>query len=77
MDTFPHGSDVQIRYRSYQPMPHLLADHPIGLNELLTKERGLDRTSARRALDSGALEADVRQAGTLGIAWKGKFAKSV
>jgi predicted DsbA family dithiol-disulfide isomerase len=47
VEKFPHGSDVAIRYHSYQLMPHLPADHAVGLNELLQKERGLPQAQAR------------------------------
>lgn len=46
VERFPHGSAVEIRYHSFQLMPHLPADHAVDLNELLEKERGLPRAQA-------------------------------
>ncbi|MER5436245.1 DsbA family oxidoreductase [Streptomyces sp. NPDC002588] len=47
VERFPHGSDVEIRYHSFQLMPHLPPDHAVDLNELLEKERGFPRTQAK------------------------------
>ncbi|MDT0341467.1 DsbA family oxidoreductase [Streptomyces litchfieldiae] len=47
VEKFPHGSDVEIRYHSFQLMPHLPADLAVGVNELLEKERGIPRAQAR------------------------------
>ncbi|MFE2636403.1 DsbA family oxidoreductase [Streptomyces scopuliridis] len=47
LERFPHGSDVEIRYHSYQLMPHLPFHHAVDLNELLSKERGLSKAQAK------------------------------
>ena len=46
MERFPHSSDVEIRYHSFQVMPHLPVGHAVSLNELLEKERGFPRAQA-------------------------------
>jgi predicted DsbA family dithiol-disulfide isomerase len=46
VERFQHASDVEIRYHSFQLMPHLPADHAVDLNELLEKERGFPRAQA-------------------------------
>lgn len=40
------GHELDIRYHSYQLMPHLPADTAINVNDLLEKERGLPRQQA-------------------------------
>lgn len=40
------GQDLEIRYHSFQLMPHLPADHAVDLAELLEKERGFPRAQA-------------------------------
>ncbi|MEU1178678.1 DsbA family oxidoreductase [Streptomyces sp. NPDC005820] len=47
LEKSPHGSDVEIRYRSFQLMPHLPTDHAVDLNELLSKERGFPKAQAK------------------------------
>ncbi|WP_155054247.1 DsbA family oxidoreductase [Streptomyces blattellae] len=47
VEKFTHRSDVEIRYHSFQLMPHLPADHAVDLDELLEKERGFPRAQAR------------------------------
>ncbi|RNG28227.1 DsbA family oxidoreductase [Streptomyces botrytidirepellens] len=46
LERFPHGSDVEVRYHSFQLMPHLPTDHAVDLNELLSKERGFPKAQA-------------------------------
>lgn len=40
------GHDLDVRYHSYQLMPHLAADAAVSLTDLLEKERGLPRQQA-------------------------------
>ncbi|MGW0949206.1 DsbA family oxidoreductase [Streptomyces sp. NPDC002623] len=47
LEKFPHGSDVEIRYHSYQLMPHLPTDRGVDLNEILSKERGFPKAQAK------------------------------
>ncbi|MEU9342712.1 DsbA family oxidoreductase [Streptomyces sp. NPDC048278] len=46
LEKFTHGSDVEIRYHSFQLMPHLPTDHAADLADLLEKERGFPRAQA-------------------------------
>ncbi|MGW1025808.1 DsbA family oxidoreductase [Streptomyces sp. NPDC002577] len=55
LEAFAHESDVEIRYHSYQLMPHLPVGQAVGLNELLSKERGFSKAQAK------AMNAQVAQ----------------
>lgn len=43
LDRFEHASAVDIRYHSYELMPHLPSDHRTDLATLLNTERGIPR----------------------------------
>lgn len=57
LDSFPNKDRVDIRYRSYQLMPHLPTDRAVDLNELLAREKGFPRAQAE------ALNAQVAARG--------------
>jgi predicted DsbA family dithiol-disulfide isomerase len=40
---FPHAERVDVRYRSYQLMPHLPVGETVGVTELLVREKGMPR----------------------------------
>lgn len=46
LEQFPHADKVDVRYRSYQLMPHLPSDTPVDLTELLVREKGFSREKA-------------------------------
>lgn len=46
LERFSHAAAVDVRYRSYQLMPHRPADHPVDLVELLVREKGFPRARA-------------------------------
>lgn len=46
LEKFPHASSVEVRYRSYQLMPHLPTDRAVPVNELLEREKGFSRAQA-------------------------------
>lgn len=72
LEQFPHAEHVDVRYRSYQLMPHLSADRAIDLNELLVREKGLSRERAE------ALHAQVAERGkAVGIDYRFERALAV
>lgn len=72
LDQFPHADQIDVRYRSYQLMPHLPVDGGVTATEILVREKGIPRRQAdamnaqvearakgpRRA-PQGAFEEDV------------------
>ena len=61
--TSPHA--VEVRYHSYQLMPELPEDEPMGLYELLEHERGLPRAQAE------AMNRQVSaRAAEVGLTWR-------
>ncbi|MDX2086982.1 MAG: DsbA family oxidoreductase [Kofleriaceae bacterium] len=46
LESFAHADAVEVRYHSYQLMPHLPADCAMNVNDLLVREKGLPRARA-------------------------------